>query len=47
MTGLVAFHAALRGKTYAFLRPGIEQQDWGQEMVLTDPFMNRLRFCEG
>lgn len=46
MTGLVAFHAELLGKKYAALRPGIERKDWGQEMVLTDPFMNHLRFCE-
>ena len=46
MTGLVAFHAELLGKKYAALRPGIARKDWGQEMVLTDPFMNYLRFCE-
>lgn len=30
--------------TYA--RPGPEIVDWGKELNLTDPFGNRLRFCE-
>jgi Glyoxalase superfamily protein len=42
----VAFHAELLAKDYSALRPGIERKDWGLEMILTDPFMNRLRFCE-
>jgi Glyoxalase superfamily protein len=46
MTGLVAFHAELTAKGHAGARPGIEVMDWGQQMTLTDPFMNRLRFCE-
>jgi hypothetical protein len=47
MTGLVAFHAELRAKAYPNLRPGLDRQDWGWEMQVTDPFMNRIRFCEG
>jgi catechol 2,3-dioxygenase-like lactoylglutathione lyase family enzyme len=46
MTGLAAFHAELLAKDYSALCPGIERKDWGLEMILTDPFMNRLRFCE-
>ena len=46
MTGLAGFHAELLAKTFVPLRPGIERKDWGREMILTDPFMNHLRFCE-
>ena len=46
MTGLVAFHEASLAKDCTALRPGNAHKDWGQEMVLTDPFMNHLRFCE-
>ncbi|MDF3605756.1 glyoxalase superfamily protein [Paracoccus sp. DMF-8] len=29
------------------MRPGLETVDWGREMTVIDPFMNRIRFCEG
>lgn len=44
--GLRAFHEELRGKPYANLRPGLEEVPWGLQMTLTDPFGNRLTFCE-
>jgi hypothetical protein len=28
------------------MRPGVEKVGWGLEMTVTDPFGNRLRFCE-
>lgn len=46
MTGLLAFHAELASRNYPNLRPGLCQQEWGHEMEVTDPFMNRIRFCE-
>jgi catechol 2,3-dioxygenase-like lactoylglutathione lyase family enzyme len=46
MTGLAAFHEELLAKDYPALRPTVEAMDWGPQMTLTDPFMNRLRFCE-
>jgi Glyoxalase superfamily protein len=46
MTGLLGFQAELMAKDYAFARPMIEAMDWGAQMTLTDPFMNKLRLCE-
>jgi Glyoxalase superfamily protein len=46
MTGLTAFHAELVAKAYTGARPQIAVMDWGRQMTLTDPFMNRLRFCD-
>ncbi len=31
---------------YPNMRPGLETLPWGEEMVVTDPFGNRLRFLE-
>lgn len=41
-----ALHAELATRDYPYLRPGIENVGWGRQMQLTDPFGNRLRFCE-
>ena len=46
LTGLGAFHAELAAKHYPNLRPGLCRAEWGTEMEVTDPFMNRIRFCE-
>nr|WP_201451950.1 glyoxalase superfamily protein [Rhodovarius lipocyclicus] len=39
-------HAWLTKRGYHPLRRGIVAQDWGKEMTITDPFGNRIRFCE-
>lgn len=46
MSGIREFHAELRAKQYRFNRPGLEQMDWGLEVTVSDPFGNRIRFCE-
>ncbi|RST86442.1 VOC family protein [Aquibium carbonis] len=46
MTGLAAFNAELKAKNYRYMKPGIQAQDWGDEMQVTDPFNNRMRFIE-
>jgi len=46
VSGLESFHAQLQSKSYPSLRPGLIRVDWGVEMEITDPFMNRIRFCE-
>ena len=46
MSGIRAFHAELIGRNYANNRPGLEQQDWGLEVTVNDPFGNSLRFNE-
>lgn len=40
------FQQELAAKAYAYMRPGLEQREWGLEMTVTDPFGNRLTFCE-
>ena len=44
--GIEALQAELIGRDYPNMRPGIEAVPWGREMIVTDPFGNRLRFCE-
>lgn len=46
LSGVRALHAELAGKNYPYLRPGLEQDDIGTSLTLTDPFGNRLRFNE-
>lgn len=46
VTDIDAFHRELSGKDYQYLKPGIETDPWGRNFELTDPFGNRLRFCE-
>ncbi|HEX3551495.1 MAG TPA: glyoxalase superfamily protein [Candidatus Elarobacter sp.] len=46
-SGLDELHAELIGKRYRYMRPGIETTFWGtRDMVVYDPFGNRLRFSE-
>nr|WP_255352675.1 glyoxalase superfamily protein [Serratia sp. SCBI] len=46
MHDIDALHRELTAKNYRYARPGLEVVDWGKELNLTDPFGNRLRFCE-
>ncbi|MBK4215191.1 VOC family protein [Paracoccus caeni] len=46
MTGIRDYHAELLGKRYTYNRPGLEKAPWGEEMQVSDPFGNRVRFCE-
>jgi predicted enzyme related to lactoylglutathione lyase len=41
-----SLHRELTTKSYPYVKPGIETVDWGCEMQITDPFGNRIRFCE-
>ena len=43
---LDAFHAELTAKRYKYARPGINEQPWGREVSVRDPFGNRLIFSE-
>lgn len=43
---LDAFHAELTAKQYKYARPGINEQPWGREVAVKDPFGNRLIFGE-
>lgn len=44
--GLRALHQELAHKAYACGKTGLEQQSWGLVMTVTDPFGNRIRFCQ-
>lgn len=46
MTGVAAFHAELTSKDYRYMKPGINDQPWGKELEVSDPFSNRITFCE-
>ena len=47
MTGLDEYHAELTAKKYSYMRPGIEEQPWGERsMTVIDPFRSKLIFCE-
>lgn len=46
VTGIRAFQRELAAKDYAHMKPGLEELPWGLVMEVTDPFQNRIRFCE-
>lgn len=46
MDGIREFHAELIAKNYKFMRPGLEDEEWGLEVQVIDPFQNRIRFME-
>ena len=46
MTGIAAFHRELTEKAYRYMKPGLEEQPWGRQVEVTDPFSNRIAFCE-
>ena len=46
MEGIRAYQQELSLKHYTFGKPDIEDQPWGLVMTLTDPFNNRVRFCQ-
>ncbi len=43
---LETFQKELAAKKYQHARPGIEQQPWGRDMSIADPFGNRLTFTD-
>lgn len=51
-TAFVAIHGVRRyqqelaHKDYAYAKPALEEAPWGLVMTVTDPFSNRIRFCE-
>lgn len=44
--GIAALHKELNDKDYRYMKPGMQLQEWGTEMVVYDPFGNRIRFIE-
>ena len=41
---LEALQGELLARQYKYARPGIQEQPWGRDMAITDPFGNRLIF---
>ena len=46
MQRLQQLHAELQAKNYPNMNPGVETVPWGLQITVTDPFGNRLTFCE-
>ena len=46
VTAIDTLHAELAARDNPFMRPGLETQPWGREVLVIDPFGNRLTFCE-
>jgi hypothetical protein len=46
VSGVQAFHLELTAKGCRFTRPALEQMQWGLDMMVTDPFSNRLIFSD-
>lgn len=46
MEGIRSFHAELLAKNYRYMRPGLEEAEWGLEVTVIDPFNNHMRFIE-
>jgi catechol 2,3-dioxygenase-like lactoylglutathione lyase family enzyme len=47
MEGVHAYQKELARKNYSYGKPGVEDMPWGLVMTVTDPFSNRIRFCQG
>ena len=46
MDGIHAYHQELAKQAYGYAKPGMEALPWGLVMTVTDPFSNRIRFCQ-
>ena len=46
ITGAMALHQELGDRRYRNIKPSLEAMPWGLQITVTDPFGNRLRFCE-
>jgi hypothetical protein len=46
MKGVHAYQAELTRKNYGYNKPDVKDLPWGLVMTVTDPFSNRIRFCQ-
>ncbi|MEO9338103.1 glyoxalase superfamily protein [Mesorhizobium sp. SB112] len=46
LRGVRALHGELIKKNYRYMKPGLEDEEWGLEVTVIDPFGNRIRFIE-
>jgi catechol 2,3-dioxygenase-like lactoylglutathione lyase family enzyme len=41
-----ALQAELAARNYRYMKPGLTKAPWGLEVEVTDPFNNRITFCQ-
>lgn len=41
-----ALHRELTEKQYTYAKPGVEEEDWGRQLQVRDPFGNRICFSQ-
>ena len=46
MTGIREFHAELAAREYRYMKPGLQDEGFGLEVHVIDPFNNHMRFME-
>ncbi|MCC0805164.1 VOC family protein [Methylobacterium sp. W2] len=46
MQGVEAFQRELTGRDYKHNKPGLKDEPYGLVMTVTDPFNNRIHFCQ-
>ena len=46
VTGIAELRDELHAKQYTYAKPSLQDLDWGQVLEVTDPFGNKIRFCE-
>jgi predicted enzyme related to lactoylglutathione lyase len=46
VSDIAALHEELHTRSSALAKPGLEEVGWGRQMQVSDPFGNRIRFCE-
>ncbi len=46
VSDIQTLHQELHAKDYQYAKPSIQKVDWGLELQLTDPFSNKIRFCQ-
>ena len=46
MKNIDALHQELIAKNYKYANPSVQDLPWGRMMEVTDPFGNKIRFCE-
>ncbi len=44
--GVRRYQQELVGKDYTYGKPALDELPWGLVMTVTDPFSNRIRFCQ-
>lgn len=46
ITNIDELQLELLAKNYTYAKPKVQDLPWGRIMEITDPFVNKIRFCE-